>query len=614
MKYFLIAGEASGDLHAGHLISALRELDPEAEFRFFGGDEMGKAAGVAPLRHYKTLAYMGIVQVALHLRTILGGMRECREAIRQWRPDCLILVDYPGFNLAIAETVHREHICPVYYYISPKIWAWKEGRIKRIRRDVDHIFSILPFEVDYFAHKHSYPVTYVGNPSVDEIAALPAIEPKADTPPTIALLPGSRTAEITTNLPCMLRAALPLTKQGYTLTIAGAPSQPESLYDGIIRRCSTEADCETAPQVVFGDTFNILRSACAALVTSGTATLETAIIGTPQVVCYHIRGGRIINWGRPYVLKVPFISLPNLICQREIIPELIAADMAPANIRRHLQAILPGGTAREQQLADYADMRERLGEPGAPIRCARAIISMVRPNMQESYEDVHMQQSVPTMDHHEHHTMSLPHPTSVLPTSCGNLDTALGLGGLPSGAITEILGGESSGKSTFALRAIASAQQQGKVCMLVDTDCTFSPSWAQRHGVKTDELLVVRPNSPEQAEAMVEEAVKGGMCDLLVIDTLDGMTATAQGHFSPARFIPHLSTLADGSDCTVLIINPLRDMGDTQTSIASSLMENYAALRLAFTSAAHTADGMHIRVTALQNNYYPDLTEADMTL
>lgn len=361
MKYFLIAGEASGDLHASHLMAALRAQDSEAEFRFFGGDEMARAAGHEPLRHYKTLAYMGLVQVALHLRTILRGMKQCKIAIKEWRPDCVILVDYPGFNLKIAKYVHQMHLCPVYYYISPKIWAWKEGRIRQIKRDVDHLYSILPFEVDFFERRHNYPITYVGNPTVDEIAALPCPAEAPDSRPVIALLPGSRTAEIRTNLPLMLQAAEPYWQQGYDVVVAGAPSQPIEMYEG-------------APRVVFGETFQLLQRATAALVTSGTATLETAILGVPQVVCYHIRGGRIINWGKPYVLKVPYISLPNLICQREIIPELIAADLNPRNLQRHLAAILPGGESREQQLQDYADLRARLGEPGAPQRCAADIV------------------------------------------------------------------------------------------------------------------------------------------------------------------------------------------------------------------------------------------------
>lgn len=371
MRYFLIAGEASGDLHAAHLVSALRKRDAEAEFRFFGGDEMAEAVGHAPLRHYRTLAYMGIVQVLLHFRTILQGLRQCMSAIREWKPDCVILVDYPGFNLKIARFVHDHRICPVYYYIAPKIWAWKEGRIRSIRQCVDHIFSILPFEKTFFEDKHHYPITYVGNPSVDEISQRADSEGlyfDADSL-TIALLPGSRTAEISANLPVMLRAARSFVAEGYQLVVSHAPSQPLSLYEEIISR-EGMADVRV-------ENLNAARSSCsvqAALVTSGTATLEIALLGIPQVVCYHFRGGRIINWLRPLVLNVHYISLPNLVCGREIIPELIAADFTPDNVRQHLASLLDGSPAGIQQLADYREMRQLLGAPGAAGCCAEAII------------------------------------------------------------------------------------------------------------------------------------------------------------------------------------------------------------------------------------------------
>lgn len=374
MKYFLIAGEASGDLHGSHLIKELRARDAEAEFRFFGGDFMAKAAGCEAIIHYKSLAYMGVVQVAMHLHIILKGMRTCKAAIREWHPDSVILIDYPGFNLSIAEFVHKAGICPVFYYISPKIWAWKEGRIKRIKRDVDHLFSILPFELDFYEGKHHYPITYVGNPTLDEVAEFKRreVDHQASLPdalPIIAILPGSRTAEITANLPLMLEAAKPYAADGYKLVVAGAPSQPRALYENIFAKVGMPA-----PELIFGETFSLLSQATAALVTSGTATLETALFRVPQVVCFHIKGGRIINWGRPYVLKVPYISLPNLICQREIIPELIAADTHPKIIREHLARILPGGTSRDQQLADYEELYAKLGEPGAPEKCAEEII------------------------------------------------------------------------------------------------------------------------------------------------------------------------------------------------------------------------------------------------
>lgn len=367
MKYFLIAGEASGDLHASHLITALRQQDPTAEFRFFGGNEMAAAAGAPPLRHYSTLAYMGFIQVALHLRTILRGLKECRIAIRQWQPDCVILVDYPGFNLKMAKYVHDEALCPAFYYIAPKAWAWKEGRVKQIRRYVSHIFSILPFEIPFYQDKHHCPITYVGNPSVDEIAQYTPPPPEAAAP-VIALLPGSRTAEIKGNLRRMYQAARPFAARGYRIAVAAAPSQPRALY---------EALCPEA-EIVEGQTFHLLSQATAALVTSGTATLETALFGVPQVACYYVWGGALALWVRRHLLKVPFITLPNLICGQEIIPELIASDTHPDCIRRHLEAILPGGPQREAQLQGYTLLRHRLGGPGAARRCAEALLAQFR--------------------------------------------------------------------------------------------------------------------------------------------------------------------------------------------------------------------------------------------
>lgn len=369
MRYFLIAGEASGDLHASHLMRALRVRDPEAEFRFYGGDLMASVAD-GLLCHYRELAYMGFVQVALHARTILHGLARCREAIAEWRPDAVILVDYPGFNLRIAKYVHAAGLCPVYYYISPKIWAWKEGRIRRIRRDVDGLFSILPFEVPFFEEKHHYPITYVGNPTVDEVADYMGKhgEPRPDGC-TIALLPGSRRQEIRDNLSRMLRAAAPL-KQ-YRLALAQAPNVERSFYEEIVRRSGVASD---RIEWVEGDTYGLLSRATVALVTSGTATLETALFRVPQVVCYYMRAGWLVSLLRPYFLKVPYISLVNLIAGREVVPELVAGDMEKSRIRHCLERILPGGEGRAEQLAGYAEVSRRLGSPGAPDRAAAEII------------------------------------------------------------------------------------------------------------------------------------------------------------------------------------------------------------------------------------------------
>lgn len=373
MKYFLIAGEASGDLHAAHLMQALKHEDKKAEFRFFGGDNMQNVGGTL-LCHYRELAYMGFVQVALHLPAILRGMALCRRSIVEWRPDVVIFVDYPGFNLKMAHFVNKHAICPTFYYISPKIWAWKEHRIKQIRRDVDRMFSILPFEIDFFEKKHHYPVSYVGNPSVDEVAAYkqqhPGTTPDAHT---IALLPGSRRQEINDNLSRMLRAVAPLTD--YRAVVAQAPSVPRDFYDNVIRKSGFDAG---RVEIVEGRTFELLQQATAALVTSGTATLEAALFGVPQVVCYRMTGGKLVNWLRPYFLKVPYISLVNLIAGREVVKELIADRMNPENVRRHLTEILPGGPKREEMLRGYADMEARLGGPGAPERAAREMVELLK--------------------------------------------------------------------------------------------------------------------------------------------------------------------------------------------------------------------------------------------
>lgn len=377
MKIFLIAGEASGDLHAAHLMRAIKQLQPDVEFRFYGGDEM-QAVGGTLLCHYRELAYMGFVQVALHLRTILRGMAQCKREIAEWKPDALILVDYPGFNLKMARFAKENAICPVFYYISPKIWAWKEHRIHAIRRDVDRLFSILPFEVDFFEGKHHYPISYVGNPSVDEVSAFIVAQgaPKSDGQ-TIALLPGSRRQEIVDNLSRMLQAALPFATN-YKLVIAKAPAIESDFYERIIQASGIDA---SRVQMVSGQTYALLSHATAALVTSGTATLETALFRVPQVVCYYIRCGWFVSRVRPYFLKVPFISLVNLIAGREVVPELVADGMCVENVRAHLAQLLPADApARLAQLKGYEEMAKRLGEPGAPERAAAEMVKWIETN------------------------------------------------------------------------------------------------------------------------------------------------------------------------------------------------------------------------------------------
>lgn len=374
MRIFLIAGEASGDLHASHLMKALKARCPEAEFRCYGGDLMRNAGGEL-LCHYRELAYMGFVQVALHLRTILRGMKRCEEEIAAWKPDALILVDYPGFNLRMAKFAKRHALCPVFYYISPKIWAWKERRIKDIRANVDELFSILPFEVDFFERKHHYPIHYVGNPSVDEVARFQS-EHGAPQPDghTIALLPGSRRQEIKDNLSRMLRAVERLAD--YRLVIAQAPSVEAAFYERILSETLTDRSRVT---LVEGQTYHILSRATLALVTSGTATLETALFRVPQVVCYYMRGGRIVNKLQPHFLKVPFISLVNLIAGREVVPELVAGDMNVNTLSEHINQLLPANApTRLAQLQGYDDMAKKLGSPGAPERAAEGMLNCLK--------------------------------------------------------------------------------------------------------------------------------------------------------------------------------------------------------------------------------------------
>ena len=379
MRYFLVAGEASGDLHASHLMRALLEQDPEAEFRCYGGDQM-QAAGGMLLCHYRELAYMGFIPVLLHARTILHGLAACKRAIAEWRPDAVILIDYPGFNLKVARFVRAQGICPVYYYIAPKIWAWKEYRIKSIRRDVDRLFSILPFEVAFFEGKHHYPISYVGNPTLDEVEQFlrtPPMDYEAylqqqgmpPSTPCITLLPGSRVQEIRDNLYRMLRAVAPRAEAGALVVVCAAPGVPDALYRSVMERAGVPARVER------GRTYEFLRHSTAALVTSGTATLETALLGVPQVVCYYMRFGRLMNFLRRRFLKVPYISLVNLICGREVVPELIGEKMNEAGVRRSLDEVL---ARREAMLRDYADLRGRLGRPGAPRQAAAEMVERLR--------------------------------------------------------------------------------------------------------------------------------------------------------------------------------------------------------------------------------------------
>lgn len=399
MKYYLIVGEASGDLHASHLMAALQRYDEHAEFRFFGGDKM-KAVGGTMVRHYKDTAFMGFLPVLLHLRTIFGNMSLCKQDITEWQPDVVIPVDYAGFNLNIARYVHDVTEsggkngwggAPVFYYISPKIWAWKEGRIRNFKRDVDEMFCILPFEKGFFEKKHNYPVHYVGNPTADEVRSFRAsytqtkeefcrengLNPEL---PIIALLAGSRKHEIKDNLPAMVEVAQRLRDEGkdaaYQFVVAGAPAVEPALYDDVLQHVPD--GMRTSLHVVHSLTYPLLAHATAALVTSGTATLETACFDVPQVVCYKTVLPSLYSWGFRHVIKCDYISLVNLIADSEVVKELFAARFSVDNIYDELKEILPNGSKREQMLAEYKEVRRRLGNTSAPDNCARLIVEKLQ--------------------------------------------------------------------------------------------------------------------------------------------------------------------------------------------------------------------------------------------
>ncbi len=379
MKYYIIVGEASGDLHASHLMKALKERDAAADFRFFGGDLMA-AVGGTRVRHYRELAYMGFVPVLLHLHVVLRNIAFCKKDIVEYAPDAVILVDYPGFNLGIAEFVHRNTSIPVFYYISPKIWAWKEYRIKNIKRSVDELFSILPFEVDFFERKHNYPIHYVGNPTEGEVRGFRAgytesgqdFKRRNGLPdkPIIALLAGSRKQEIKDNLPYMLRAARRVAGDRYQLVVAGAPAVEKEYYDRFL-------DGADDAGIVFNQTFPLLSHSRAALVTSGTATLETALFGVPQVVCYKTPIPKVIAFLRRRLLKVKYISLVNLIANREVVSELVADTFSEDNIAGELAAVTDDGKARDAMLRGYAEVKEILGEKDAADNAAREMLELL---------------------------------------------------------------------------------------------------------------------------------------------------------------------------------------------------------------------------------------------
>lgn len=370
MKYYLIVGEASGDLHASRLMRSLKKVDEFAEFRFFGGDLMA-AEGGTRVKHYKELAYMGFVPVLLHLGTIFSNMKMCKDDIVKWKPDVVILVDYPGFNLNIAKFLKKNTNIPAYYYISPKIWAWKEWRIRSIRRDIAEMFSILPFEVPFYEKKHHYPIHYVGNPTAQEVNEFRVgyqqpfeefcTENQLDIHrPILALLAGSRLQEIKDNLPAMIEVAERF--EDFQMVLAGAPSIEDKYYEQFVKG--------TPVKMVHNKTYQLLSHSTAALVTSGTATLETALFNVPQVVCYETPLPRLVRFAFDHIMSCKYISLVNLIADKEVVQEMFADRFKIDAIADQLYQLLPGKEGRERMLAEYQVVRERLGNQMAPDEAA----------------------------------------------------------------------------------------------------------------------------------------------------------------------------------------------------------------------------------------------------
>ncbi|MDE5607920.1 MAG: lipid-A-disaccharide synthase [Muribaculaceae bacterium] len=370
MKYFVCAGEASGDLHASHLLTAIKHEDPAAEFSFLGGEMMAEATGHKPLIHYKDMAFMGFVDVVKHLGAVRHNLSTAIKAIDETRPDAVILVDYPSFNLRLAAHAHKLGI-PVYYYISPKVWAWKEGRVKKIKKWVRKMYSILPFEVEFYRKRHDYQVDYVGNPSAEEVemkrktlptraefACQHGLDPEK---PILALVPGSRVSEIKNNLAIMSEVAA--RHKDFQAVIAGAPNISDQMYSQI-----------TDLPVVHGATFELVGVADAALVTSGTATLEAALLETPQVVCFRHGGSRLVYNMYKKLLKIPYVSLPNLIAGESIVPEMLMHLCTVDTVDAELCKILPGGSGREEMLKGYKRMKSALGASPAAPTAARLLV------------------------------------------------------------------------------------------------------------------------------------------------------------------------------------------------------------------------------------------------
>ena len=370
MKYYLIVGEASGDLHASNLMQSIKEKDKNATFRFFGGDLMQNVGGTL-VKHYRELAFMGFIPVLLNLKTILRNLEICKKDIVQFTPDVVILVDYPGFNLKIAKFLKLNTSIPVTYYISPKIWAWKEYRIKSFKKYVNQMLCILPFEVDFYK-KHNYPVDYVGNPTVDAIINRKSKDQSFQefiklnnlpNKPIIAILAGSRKQEIEDNLPTMLKAT-EMFKE-HQIIIAGAPGIDKDFY--------TKSIDQNRVQLIFNQTYSILSHAKVALVTSGTATLEAALLNVPQVVCYKTPVPKLAYWGFKHLLHTPYISLVNLIANKEVVKELFAKFFSVNNIQEEVDKLLYNDEYRQRMLNDYKLIQKTLGTENASDKAAKLI-------------------------------------------------------------------------------------------------------------------------------------------------------------------------------------------------------------------------------------------------
>ncbi len=375
MKYFLIAGEASGDLHGAALMSALKENDPDADFCYFGGDLMQQQGGVL-LKHYREMAFMGGIEVMMNLKTIQRNFSFCKQEMLKYNPNVLILIDYPGFNIKMAEFAHH-HQLKVFWFIAPKVWAWKEWRVKKLKLFVDELFTILPFETDYF-NRHGIKVHYAGNPLLDAIAAESKLfrerqvfldANRLDQRPVVALLPGSRTQEVKYMLPVMTRMAADF--QNYQFVISGTSWLDPALYE--------QFSADRAIPVVYGQTYELLHNAHAALVTSGTATFEAALLNVPQAVLYKMMGGKIsYRIFRSIFLKVDYVSLPNLILGREAVREFVMHEMCYESVKPELERILNNAGRRQSILDDYAGLRQMVGEPGAARRAAVKMYSLLK--------------------------------------------------------------------------------------------------------------------------------------------------------------------------------------------------------------------------------------------